>query len=514
MKKTHCIKQTSDRKEKLFLTVMNAVKMYLQNAIFVNSPRKIAFVGIFWVLLTLFMSSPDVEATLASYYLIKDNNTTVASGITTDYGNCNNPSMGFITLANKDTSGSCNGNLDPGTSAATVFTAYYDVAYAADTTVTGQASGNVFHFKEVNDNNAQFSLELLYVIADGTETSLGSQSYLLKNQELDADFDLSAISGTVPAGAKLGFRLSLTSCQQSNCKATVFWGPSNNTAGNGDSAYITVDESIPYLPDAMIKLSSEGDASYLTDDTYESTASVQAKSQGVVSGSTATYTIKFENDGSNTDSLIITGTGNGSGFTVQYLDDTATDRTADVTGPGYTISSLSAGANKVWTLNVTPSGDPSPVAGGTAYEVFVTATSSGDGTRTDQVKATTSSTSANITLLKSADKATADPGEDITYTVDATNGSGLSGASSIVVTDPIPANTGFKVNSETFDPQTSTLTRTVDYRNSSGWGYTPTDGGCSAPAGYDYCVLEIKWTMTGTMPTNTSFRIGFVVRIQ
>ena len=338
------------------------------------------------------------------------------------------------------------------------------------------------------------------------------------------DTNNNGLNGTAITGA------CATAAEGTN--ATCTWDTTGMTAGTYYVYGITNDGTNPdiadyspgqitinarsYQPDAMIKLSSEGDGSYLTNDTYETTASAQVKSRGVASGSTATYNIKFQNDSTSTDSLVITGTGNGSGFTVQYLDDTSTDRTTDVTGSGYTISSLSSGSSKVWTLNITPSGDPSPVAGGTSYDVFVTATSSNDGTKTDQVKATTSSTSANLTLVKSADKSEAAPGDEITYTVTATNGASLSSASNVILTDDIDANTGFKMSGATFNAGTSTLTTAITYSNDDGssWTYTPANGGCSAPAGYDYCVTDVKWTMSGNMPTGTNFNIGLVVVVK
>jgi uncharacterized repeat protein (TIGR01451 family) len=266
----------------------------------------------------------------------------------------------------------------------------------------------------------------------------------------------------------------------------------------------------------MIKLSSEADAAYLTDNLYEATASAQSKSRGVVSGSTATYNVRFQNDGNVPDTLVIKGTGSGSGFTVQYLDNTATDRTAAVTGAGYSIGPLAAGAGTVWSVNVTPAGNPTPVNGGTAYTVFVTAVSATDNTKIDQVRAVTTSTSANLTLLKNANKGTAAPGEDITYTVNASNGSGLTAAGNVFVTDPIPAYTGFKVGGATFNAGTSTLSFTVVYSNNNGstWTYTPASGGCGAPAGYDDCVTHVRWTTTGSMPTGTGFSVGLVVRVK
>ena len=288
---------------------------------------------------------------------------------------------------------------------------------------------------------------------------------------------------------------------------------SSNTSEFGANAVVAAPGT---QPDAMIKLASEGAGGYLTDNLYEAVATVQSKSQGVVSGSTAAYNVRFQNDGNVADALVISGTGNGSGFTVQYLDNTATDRTAAVTGAGYSIAGMAAGAMTVWTVNVTPAGSPTPVNGGTAYIVFVTAVSATDNTKIDQVKAVTTSTSANLTLVKSADKGTAAPGDDITYTVNASNGSGLTAAGSVFVTDPIPAYTGFKIGGATFNAGTSTLSFTVVYSNNGGstWTYTPVTGGCSAPAGYDHCVTNVKWTTTGSMPTGTSFTVGLVVRVK
>jgi hypothetical protein len=104
--------------------------------------------------------------------------------------------------------------------------------------------------------------------------------------------------------------------------------------------------AVAYQPDAMIKLSSEDAGSYLTDGTYESTASTQAKSQAVGSGNAAVFNILFQNDSSATDSLVITQAGaiNCTNYTIQYLDDTSTDRTSSVQGSGYTISSLATAA--------------------------------------------------------------------------------------------------------------------------------------------------------------------------
>jgi hypothetical protein len=98
----------------------------------------------------------------------------------------------------------------------------------------------------------------------------------------------------------------------------------------------------------------------------------------------------------------------------------------------------------------------------------------------------------------------------------ATNGTGLSDAASIIVGDPIPANTGFRLGSASFSPGTTSLTTTVSYSNDGGttWTYTPASGLCGAPAGYDDCVTDIRWTMSGSMQADESFSVGFVVRVK
>lgn len=279
--------------------------------------------------------------------------------------------------------------------------------------------------------------------------------------------------------------------------------------------------AVPILPvtqqaDAMIKLGSEPASAYLTDDLYENPAASQNKALGVISGSTAAYTLRFENDGLLGDDLLISGTAGGGGFTVQYLDETGTDRTAAVTGGGYTIAALPAGGSRDWTLNVTPAGAPAPVPGGGSFAVLVTAASGAVPTADDQVEAVTTSISANLTLAKSVDKATAIPGEDLSYAVVATNGSGLVDATGIIVGDPIPADTGFRFGSGSFSPGTTSLTATPSYSSDGGltWLYVPMDGNCGAPAGYDDCVTHIRWTMSGSMQAGESFSVGFVARVK
>ena len=127
----------------------------------------------------------------------------------------------------------------------------------------------------------------------------------------------------------------------------------------------------------------------------------------------------------------------------------------------------------------------------------------------------------NVTLAKSVSPSGAAqlvPGADLTYTIGFTNG-GTAVASSLVVTDPVPPNTDFKIGSVTSSLGTTGLTVVVAYSNNGGstYVYTPVSGGGGAPAGYDRSVTNIRWTFTGnlsqTSPNNTG-SVSFVARIR
>jgi uncharacterized repeat protein (TIGR01451 family) len=269
----------------------------------------------------------------------------------------------------------------------------------------------------------------------------------------------------------------------------------------------------PYQPDALVKLSTEADAAYFYNYWYENPALLQVKSTSVLATVSASYTVKFENDGLNADRFVITGTGSTGAFVVQYLDETSTDRTTEVTGAGLTTALLAPGASVVWTVNVTP--QPNSTAGGVTYVAVVTATSQGDATKTDQVRTQTTCVSPNLVMNKSVDLANALPGQDIRYSVVASS-TGLSSATGIVLVDSIPDYAGFRLGSATFSAGTTSLISAVTYSSDGGatWSYSPGTGACTAPTGYDYCVTHVRWTLLGMMPPSQNFTVGMTVRVK
>jgi len=127
----------------------------------------------------------------------------------------------------------------------------------------------------------------------------------------------------------------------------------------------------------------------------------------------------------------------------------------------------------------------------------------------------------NVGLQKSVSPTSAAqwiPGADLVYTIAFTN-TGTASASSLAITDPIPANTDFKVGSVTNSLGTTGLTVTVAYSNDGGgtWAYTPVSGGGGAGAGYDRSVTNVRWTFTGnlsqTSPNNAG-SVSFTSRIR
>jgi len=124
----------------------------------------------------------------------------------------------------------------------------------------------------------------------------------------------------------------------------------------------------------------------------------------------------------------------------------------------------------------------------------------------------------NVALVNSvAPSDTPSPGTDLVYTVTFTNNGGEAGQALIII-DPIPANTDFKLGSPSTILGTTGMAVIVAYSNDTGvsYTYTPVSGFGGAPAGYDRSVTHIQWTFSGslsqTSPNNTG-SISFMVRV-
>ena len=239
--------------------------------------------------------------------------------------------------------------------------------------------------------------------------------------------------------------------------------------------------------------------------------------------------------------LRLTNSGSFS-MTVNDFVDTlpTTPASATYTNNSSTYNGVAIGNPTISGATLTWTGSFVVPAGTTRDLVFSVALPAVQGTYTNQAIAhmspyqidTTQDTTDNspataavalvfpiVDLVKSVNPSTPQrPATDLTYTIVFTN-SGGTAAQTLVISDPVPTNTDFKIGSVTNSLGTTGLTIAVAYSNNGGstYVYTPLSGGGGAPAGYDRSVTTIRWTFTGTLsqtsPNNTG-SVGFTARIR
>jgi uncharacterized repeat protein (TIGR01451 family) len=246
-------------------------------------------------------------------------------------------------------------------------------------------------------------------------------------------------------------------------------------------------------------------------------AITKTATSGFAVGQNATYSLSVKNNGPQSASGTITVSDTlPSGLS--YVSASGTGWACSAAGSVVTCTNAGPVANGV-TMNaitVTVS-----VASGAVPSITNTATVT--DTTFDTVPANNTSsvtkTVMNVALQKSVSPTGSQvPGTDLVYTVAFTNTGGAA-ASTFVISDPIPANTDFKVGSVTNSLGTTGLTVVVAYSNNSGttWTYTPVSGGGGAGAGYDRSVTNVRWTFTGnlsqTSPNNAG-SVSFTARIR
>jgi uncharacterized repeat protein (TIGR01451 family) len=270
------------------------------------------------------------------------------------------------------------------------------------------------------------------------------------------------------------------------------------------------------------------------NDDY-SNRSVTAGITGVAPGgtttasSTITFTNTVQNTGSANDTFTLTAPTVYSGFIVRISTDGGTIYTT-VSGGGSATVAVNFGSQSNILVQITA---PSGQTVLTGYPTTIRATSgitnsifneTIDRLYTGYLHLSKSQVVINGTGFGGATDAVA--GAEIQYTISYTNISSAGGtnsstliATTFITTDPIPANTDFKVGSVTTNLGSTGLTVVVTYSNDGGatWTYTPASGAGGAPAGYDRNVTNIRWSFTGnlsqTAPNNTG-SVGFTVRIR
>lgn len=358
------------------------------------------------------------------------------------------------------------------------------------------------------------------------------------------------VTDTVPASVT-GVTWTCVASAGSSCAAASGSGNTINT-----SAILEAGDTATYSVSGTISSSASGSLtntanvavpSWLTDsntannsatdtDTINLNANLGiTKTDGATNinpGSAITYTIVVSNAGPDTSNgSIVTDTVpasiTGVTWTCGSVTGGATCGAASGSGNSInTTANLPSGSSVTYTVSGTLSSTATGTLSNTAT-VITPASGVSDPNDLSRTGANNNSATDTTTinpipivgLVKSVSPTgTQSPGTDLTYTIDFSN-TGTVAARNLVITDPRPAFTDFKIGSVTTSLGTTGLAVTVTYSNNGGttYVYTPVSGGGGASAGYDRNVTNIKWTFTGnlsqTAPNNAG-SVGFTVKIR
>ena len=178
------------------------------------------------------------------------------------------------------------------------------------------------------------------------------------------------------------------------------------------------------------------------------------------------------------------------------------------------------------------------LAPGASCQVTVSVTSSSAGSITNATNAATATGPAALTgvganasltiyhlplisILKSADMGSADPGQVVLYTVQIVN-TGAGVGTEVVLTDDLSpygafylgAGTPFSITDSS--PASGVSLGTPQYSNNKGatWLYAPVSGGGGAPAGYDGTVTNWRVPMIGSIRAGGNFLLRYRVVVK
>lgn len=225
------------------------------------------------------------------------------------------------------------------------------------------------------------------------------------------------------------------------------------------------------------------------------------------------YTIGFtvSNTGNGTTSyVLLTSRRTGRVSTVSM---TGTDITQGSNPDSALITNVLAGGNRIAT--VTYSVDNAP--DGSIDTLVFRARAIGNLAVTDSGLLIVTLTKPVVTVVKSVNPSgTQIPGTDLTYTVTISN-AGSENAKTVVHVDTLPTSLGLKLGSVSVSLPPG-MTGPVTYSDDGGatWDYAPQSGACGAPAGYDYCVRDIRTSLgdgSGLMGPQRIVTIVYVAKL-
>jgi conserved repeat domain len=126
-----------------------------------------------------------------------------------------------------------------------------------------------------------------------------------------------------------------------------------------------------------------------------------------------------------------------------------------------------------------------------------------------------------ISILKTADRANVNSGQDVIYTIQLVN-SGSGAGSNVVLTDDLGPYTSLFLGSGTpfaftdSSPASGVSLGTPQYSSDKGatWTYLPATGAGGAPLGYDGNVTGWRIPMTGNIRSGGSFTLQYRVKVK
>jgi len=334
--------------------------------------------------------------------------------------------------------------------------------------------------------------------ASGAGNTINTSATLLANGTATY-----TVAGTVSAGA------TGTLTNTASVAPPAFLTDANaadNSATDSDPINVQADLSVTKT-DGVATITAGGAVTYTI--VVKSAATSTGASNGSIVTDTVPATITGVNWTCGSATLGATcGAASGSGNAINTTANLPVGSTLTYTVTG-TLSVTATGTLSNTAKIITP-------ASGVSDPTDLSRTGAGNNsaTDTDAINPVPS-----VALVKSVSPSgNQAPGTDLAYTIAFTNGGGVA-ARNLVITDPIPSFTDFKVGSVTNSLGTTGLTVIVAYSNNGGstWTYPPASGGGGAGAGYDRLVTNVRWTFTGnlsqTSPNNAG-SVSFTSRIK
>ncbi len=420
-----------------------------------------------------------------------------------------------------------------------------------NTAYTGAATGAVSDLLATSATVAPGGAIIITIPVTVTAGATGTKS----NQASATGTGLSAAVLTDNAGATADLPASVTAAPYS---LTVPAGSIAQTiAATIDPTAVTIAGSAPLVVAfKSVKLTTDADSSgsATAGDTltytvqYANTATVDVTSfqiadqlpTGLTITAAGAQTITVNGTGTAaTKDATYTGAAVGTSMTLASGATLAQQGTITVTIPvtinaGFTgsLSNQASGSgtglsSALLTDNVGATADLPAAVTAAPYNLTVPASSVAQ-TITAALDPTTLTVAGlpTIALVKTVTPAgDQPPGTDLTYKIVFSNTGGAA-AQKLIIFDPIPDNTDFKLGSETITPGTTGLTMVAEFSNdfvvatpaTATWTYVPASGGGGAPAGYDRNVKAVRWRVTAgnlsQTPPNHTGDAGFTVKIR